>query len=70
MTTKHTFIRANGVIIQCESFMQSPTLMQGYEWRNTAEKQWVEQPQQPSIDVNDTRIFGYEQQDFLLRQYK
>jgi len=38
MTTKHTFIRANGVIIQCERFMQSPTLMQGYEWRNTAEK--------------------------------
>ena len=68
--TKHTFIQANGSITQCERFMQSPTLMQGYEWRNTSEKTWVEQTQQPSIDVNDTRIFGYEQQAFLQRQYK
>ena len=68
--TKHTFIQANGSIAQCERFMQSPTLMKGYEWRNISEKTWVEQPQQPSIDVNDTRIFGYEQQAFLQRQYK
>jgi hypothetical protein len=31
---------------------------------------WIEQIEPPAFDPNDTRLFGYDQQAFLKRQYK
>jgi hypothetical protein len=70
MTTTHTFIQANGTTTQCARFMQGPALRHGYEWYNTDDSTWVERVSQPCVDVNDTRIFGYDRKEFLGRQYK
>jgi len=46
----------------------------GYCWRNIAplgeKPDWVEAIQPPDVDVNDRRLFGYEESEFLAKQYK
>lgn len=31
---------------------------------------WQERPMPPDCDVNDSRLFGYEQREFMAMQYK
>lgn len=65
-----TFIKLNGQVFTTPTFMMGPALKFGYEWRRRNNGVWVEQPQQRTIDVNDRRLFGYTESEFLAKQYR
>lgn len=54
--------------------MRKATLKPGYWFVNVAplgsDPDWREQPAQPDQDPNDDRIFGYDRQEFMSRQYR
>ena len=65
-----TFIKSNGQVFTTPTFMMGPALKVGYEWHSRDDGVWVERPQQPTIDINDRRLFGYTESEFLAKQYR
>lgn len=67
----NTFIDHKGSVFQCERFMQGPRLQHGNWWRNAYEKTYIEEPMPPDVDPNtQPTLFGYDEKQFLKRQYK
>jgi hypothetical protein len=67
---EHTYIKANGQITRCPHFMQSPPLKKGYWWHGTHDRTWIECPMPATQDINDKRLFGYTDSEFMAKQYK
>lgn len=70
----HVFLRADGTTTEVDRFMAGPALRPGYEWRsisghNEPVSKWIERPVQKS-EAYDGRLFGYEESEFLAKQYK
>ncbi len=66
-----TFIRANGSPVNCQRFMQGPTLSDGHWWsRQGDEKVWKEVLQPKQTPEQKSTIFGYEAKAFMARQYR
>lgn len=78
---KFEFIRANGKRIKANRFMEGPTLRPGMAWRDESplgsdDHSWreVPSPHSPESDPNhpsyNNKIFGYDEKEFMARQYK
>lgn len=78
---KFEFIRANGTRIKANRFMEGPTLRPGMAWRDESplgsdDHSWreVPSPHSPESDPNhpsyNNKIFGYDEKEFMARQYK
>lgn len=64
------FKMLDGSVIKSSSFMRGPTLPKGHSWRDT-NGIWVEKPYPvESTDQSREEIFGYEQKEFLMKQYR
>lgn len=66
--TQHTFVRKTGEVVTVDRFMQGPRLQDGYEWRGTERRTWVETPKKEAEENGD--LFGYGKTESLLRRYK
>lgn len=66
----NTFIKADGQVTRCPNFMAGPPLKAGYWWHSTQDKTYIECPMPVALDVNDTRLFGYTEREFLAKQYR
>ena len=67
----HTFMTLDGKVQNWERFMQGPKLTEGCHWRNAYGKVWVEtKGEVESVDPNKRTLFGYDEKEFLARQYK
>lgn len=65
----HTFIKLNGIEVKTERFVNAPELEKGCEWYNAFDKTWFERKQVEPVDPNVNFIFGYEESEFLKKQY-
>lgn len=51
--------------------MQGPKLTEGCHWRNAYDCVWVETKGEiEAIDPNKRTLFGYDEDEFLARQYR
>lgn len=69
----HKFIMANGDTIFSDTFMKGPTTNE--EFHNISKLEddfttWIECKKSEAVDPNINYIFGYEEQEFLAKQYK
>lgn len=68
----NVFITKDGQRVEVERFMQGPKLSAGYVWNNDAplgsgEKVWREVV---APHVPDGKLFGYDQAEFMAKQYR
>lgn len=67
----HTFILLSGKVLKFDRFMQGPKLTEGCHWHNAYDQVWVEtQGEVESVNPNKRTLFGYDEAEFLARQYK
>ena len=67
----NVFNLLNGQTVTTERFMQGPKLTSGSHWENTGHKEWTEvRGTIESVDVNRRTLFGYDEDEFLAKQYK
>ena len=65
-----TFKLLNGTIVTVDRFMQGPAISKNHFWYDE-NGIWAEKgcPLE-TIDVNKETLFGYDQKEFLQKQYK
>ena len=69
----HKFIMANGDIVFSDTFMKGPcTDGKFYDISRIDEDftTWLECSKSQDVDPNINYIFGYEEQEFMAKQYK
>ena len=68
---KHKFIMLDGKVIETERFVQGPVHSKGNHWRQHEPGVWVETfGEIETIDPNKRTLFGYDENEFMARQYK
>ena len=51
--------------------MQGPKLTEGCHWHNAYDNVWIEtKGEVESVDPNKSTLFGYDEDEFLARQYR
>lgn len=67
----NVFNLLNGQTVTTERFMQGPKLTAGCHWENTGDKEWTEvRGEIESVAPNKRTLFGYNEDEFLAKQYK
>lgn len=64
-----TFKTKDGLVIEADRVMQAPKLHKGYSWSKNFENNVWEEVVDLSC-VNSGMLFGYEEKDFLRKQYR
>ncbi len=67
----NTFHLLNGQTVKTERFMQGPTLTKDCHWKSKGHKEWVETKGAiETVDPNKRELFGYDEDEFLAKQYR
>lgn len=68
---QNTFLTLDGRVFKTDRFMEGPKLTEGCHWHNAYDKTWVEtRGEVESVDPNKRTLFGYDEDEFLRKQYK
>lgn len=68
---ENTFMTLAGKVFKTDHFMQGPKLTEGCHWHNAYDKTYVEtRGEIENVDPNRRTLFGYDEDEFLAKQYK
>lgn len=67
----NVFKMLNGKTVTVDQFMQGPTISKNHHWESTGYKEWTERGFIiETVDPNKRELFGYEESEFLAKQYR